>query len=416
MKNWKTYFLAGLIALSGFSCTKQSSNRPNIMILLIDTLRADHLADYGYYRLTDPFLSEFGKRGIRFARAYSQSSHTKVATTSLFTGLLPPFHKVRRAGHPSLENKNRIMSDVLSEDLITLPEVLKKAGYITGAFVTNPHLRPFFGFDQGFDTYQYLDSSTRAEVLNNTVLRWLRRQPKNRPFFVYVHYMDVHEPYNPPREYTTLYINEMVKMVKIYQFNGPWRWKEPPDKKSIYYTIALYDAQINYWDDCFKRFISQLENEGFLKNTLLIIIADHGEEFYEHGGFGHGYTLYEEQLHIPLYMFFEDVIQPNQIWDDMVQTVDIFPTVCYFAKIDCSDLKLFGQNIFDKNREKDLFVYSETYRGVVPRSIRTDRYKVIFRALVQEREVFTLKKSFKELLMAENILSSMTSKPTPKKK
>jgi len=381
-----------LLALT-ISCPKKTAPPPNVMILLIDSLRADHLADYGYHRNTNPFLARFGRRGIRFTNAFTQSTHTKVVVSSLFTGLLPVVHKVRKAASPSLENENKILSDILSDKFLTMAEAFKNNRYTTGAFVTNPHLREFFGLDQGFDHYQYLDSLTRADELNRAVLEWLD-QHQEKPVFVYVHYMDVHMPYNPPASYQGLYFFGPPRGLYIYQFNGPWRFAQEPDRLSLEYTVALYDAQINYWDDAFKRFISALEMRGWLKNTLLIILADHGEEFYDHRGFGHGFTLYEEQLHIPLYIIFPGVLKENQTNDHLVQTIDLFPTICHLAKIKCPNLP--GENIFSPQR-KSKYIYSETYRGKVPRSIRTEGYKLVFNAGVQEYEMENLVKLLKNL-------------------
>ena len=332
-------FLFAGICLS--SCSQNIAvpkNPPNILILLVDSLRADRLHDYGYFRNTNPFLSEFGKKGVRFTRAYSHSSQTKLSVASLFTGLIPPLHNVRYVAVPSKENPRNILSDVLSDDLMTLAEVLDHEGYSTAAFITNPHLRPFLGFSQGFKDYRYFPPSKyRAEKINEEAIHWLTRQPK-RPFFMYIHYMDVHLPYDPPAEYKYLY-TEKKGMSPIHQ-NGPYR-KEITDER-IAYTEALYDAQINYWDDCFQSLIKRMEKIEGLKNTLIIILSDHGEEFYDHGGFGHGFTLYEEELLVPLYIILDGYIPADRIQSSPAQLIDIFPTLCHFSKIEGIDALIQG--------------------------------------------------------------------------
>ena len=138
--------------LLSVSCTREVS-RPNILLVVVDALRADHLGCYGYTRDTSPFLDEFAQRGVRFKRAYAQGSQTKVSMAALMTGLTPPNNKVRTASFS--ENRRTVKSDRLSRKATTLAEILKAADYRTVGFVTNPHLQRFQGFAQGFDTYKY---------------------------------------------------------------------------------------------------------------------------------------------------------------------------------------------------------------------------------------------------------------------
>ncbi len=380
---------AGIFSTSCNQKTGVPKDPPNILVLLVDSLRADRLHDYGYSRNTNPFLSEFGKKGVRFTRAYSHSSQTKLSVASLFTGLIPPLHKVRQVATPSEENPKNILSDVLSDDMLTIAEVLNEEGYSTAAFITNPHLRPFLGFSQGFKDYRYFPPSMyRAEAINEEVIQWLTEQPK-RPFFLYIHYMDVHLPYNPPSGYKFLY-TEKKGMNPIHQ-NGPYR-KEITDDQ-IAYTEALYDAQINYWDDCFQSLIERMEKKEELKNTLIIILADHGEEFYDHGGFGHGFTLYEEELLVPLYIILEGYVPADRIQSSPAQLIDIFPTLCHFSKIEGVDTLIQGIDLFASERKKKLsgrMHYAETCYGQDPRSIQTDSHKLIFQSRSNDFQFFNL--------------------------
>jgi len=387
--------LAGIFLLSCGHKIRVPKKPPNILVLLVDTFRADSLIDYGYFRNTNPFLSKFGKKGVRFARAYSHSSHTKISVASIFTGLIPPVHKVRFAAFPHKENKEKILSDVLSSDFYTIAEVLEREGYITAAFVTNPHLRSFLGFSQGFNEYKYYSyDKVNAEKVNTEVINWLKGHPV-QPFFIYIHYMDVHSPYNPPDEYRYLYSEK--KGLHPIKKDGPW--ESNISEEQIEYTKAMYDAQINYWDDCFREFIKKMEEEEWLKNTLIIILGDHGEEFYDHGGFGHGFTLYEEELRVPLYVIFEDYIPANQVRTDPVQFVDIFPTICYFAKVDIKKYNLQENNLFSPHPKKgnpEQIIYAETCLGEVPNSVQTERYKLIYNSQSNYFEFYDLIKDPKE--------------------
>lgn len=370
-------------------------NPPNIIIILIDALRADSLHDYGNARKTDPFLEEFGRKGVRFTNAHSHSSLTKISVASLFSGLLPPAHGVRNAALRSKKSPGKIMADVLSPGLTTLTEVLREKKYATAAVINNPHLDLSSGFTQGFQDYMYIpDPTARAEVLNKAALDWLGKIPPG-PFFLYLHYMDIHTPYDPPPAYRRLYSEE--KPYPPIQKNG--RWFGPIPREQVEYTKALYDAQINYWDDCFRSFVAGLRAGGRLDNTLFVILADHGEEFYDHAGFGHGHTGYEEMLRVPLYLIYEGRIPPGQARTDPVQIVDIFPTMCRFAGGDCRRLDLHGKDLFasKKGRRGPRVHYAETNRGLSPRSVQTQNFKLIYNSKRNKYELYDLFQDPKEL-------------------
>jgi len=359
---------------------------PNIVILLVDSLRADSLHDYGNDRKTNPFLSEFGKKGIRFTKAYSHSSHTKISVASLFTGLWPPEHKVRKAAHPY---KLELQSDSLSKHFVTLAELLKKKGYRTAAFVTNPHIRPYFGFSQGFDDFlSYPWLRTDARKLNNQALGWIKKVAP-APFFVYLHYMDVHSPYEAPLRYRYRYTKK--KNMELYYING--LWKNPIRQQRIDYMRALYEAQINYWDASLKKFINRLVEMEQFQNTLFIIMSDHGEEFYDHNGFGHGVTLYKEQLNIPLYLIHKDLIKANQVRNDPVQVLDIFPTLSDLTNRNTAGLELSGHNLLapgNTSQNSSRFMYAETYKGKAPRSVQSESYKLIYNSQEKDFEFFDI--------------------------
>jgi arylsulfatase A-like enzyme len=283
-----------------------SHARPNILFLLIDALRADRLGCYGNPRATSPVLDAYSLRGVRFATVISQSSHTKLSVASIFTGLIPPSHGVRNAGtlKEAADKDAEVKSDVLSEGLTTVAELLQGRGYRTLAVVTNPHLLGKMGFAQGFESYVYKRHSTPARKINQEALRLLSEGGEG-PFFLYTHYMDVHAPYDPPPEYAERFTRGLVKTDVVY-VNGRYRHKLSADE--LAYSQAMYEAQIRYWDDEFGSFMRELGDRGYLDNTLVIIASDHGDEFYEHRGFGHGYTCYEEVLRVPLIMVWAGVL------------------------------------------------------------------------------------------------------------
>ena len=384
--------------LSAWACQQKShvsQPPPNIIILLIDALRADSLNDYGNARQTNPFLAEFGRKGVRFANAYSHSSHTKLSVASLFTGLIPPAHGVRKAHLPSNQDQKKAVSDVLSARLTTMAETLRENKYSTAAFVTNPHLTPQFGFSQGFSEYKYIPwPDADAATVDSAVLKWLGNSvPK--PFFIYIHYMDVHAPYDPPPKYQLLYSPK--KDYPPIRKNGPWL--SQINQERIDYTRALYEAQINAWDDEFRSLVTRLESGGWLDNTLFIILSDHGEEFYDHRGFGHGYTLYEEELRVPLYFVYEGPLPSGQTRQDRVELIDIFPTIGHFTGIDLKKLRLHGRNLFsgknDPNASERMH-YAETCFGHAPRSVQTGTFKLVFNSHKSTYALFNLLRDPKE--------------------
>ncbi len=358
---------------------------------MVDSLRADALTDYGYERNTNPALSEYGLSGARFEPALSHSSHTKISMASVFTGLLPPAHQVRRAAHRKLEYESKVVSDVLAPERRTLTEVLEDHGYETAAVVTNPHLRPAHGFDQGFDHYVYLPLSTPAEDVNDTALGLV--DSLEEPWFLYLHYMDVHAPYHPPQPYRGLY-TEPKSMRPL--MDG--RYLEGVSPGRVEYSRALYDGQINYWDESFRKFMASLRAEGLLDNTVVVVFGDHGEEFFEHRGFGHGRTLYGEVLEVPLYIVYEGGPKPAAPEGPSARLIDLFPTVLGLCGINEDGLNLHGRDLFAPPSPRAWNHYSEVYtqkspgrdKALAPRSVSDGRHKFIHDSIAGRRELYDL--------------------------
>jgi len=361
---------------------------PNVIVLMVDALRADHLGCYGYDRDTSPFLDEFAARGVVFERAYAQASQTKVSVASLMTGLNPPSHHVRTATLPGAAG-GAVLSDVLSGELETLAERLQDAGYTTAGFVTNPHLEPGQGFDQGFEHYVYTEiEHCSADNLNEQVLDWLEEND-HEPYFLYVHYMDVHMPYYPPPPYNFLYVPEVARM-KPLELNGPP--KGPVDLRRIGRTINLYDGQINYWDDRFQELIAAISGPDGLEETVVVVVADHGDEFYEHGGFGHGYTVYDGVIRVPLVVVGAEGQPGNQRRDDPVRLIDLLPTLCNLAGTPADETLLEGFDLFATGRADSvgIEVYAEALYGDKPYSVRKDSEFLIFNKTGQDWEFYDL--------------------------
>lgn len=403
---------------SGPEPAKVTGPRPNLLIILVDALRYDDLGIYGCPRDTSPFLDAWAKKGLVFTNAFSHSSHTKISVAALFTGLLPPANGIRRAAEAEeVLSSVRPTSDVLAPELTTMAEFFRANGYRTYGLITNPHLLASMGFDQGFEQYEYLHGGPRAMLVNLTALAWFRAN-RARPFFAYIHYMDVHAPYRPPPDYEIKFTLHLAK-AELEIENGPY--KGEVSEGQIAYARALYDAQVRYWDDEFKKFMAGLEDAGALNNTMVVVISDHGEEFHEHGGFGHGYTVYDEMIHVPMILVWPGHVPDGLERTDLVQLIDLFPTLARLAGLDPSALPLQGRDLFHngfrgKTRLSFLFpqaappVYAETFQGKMPRCLRSEHDKTILDFADQSAEFYDLERDPQE---AQNLFTTSPAQAEP---
>jgi arylsulfatase A-like enzyme len=274
----------------------------DVVLVLVDTLRADHLPFYGYARETAPFMASLAAKGVVFENAFSVSSWTAPAAASLFTGLYPPQHGVVTGliATRRLQKKDpTVQINRLPEGLATLGEVMKQAGYRTFGVSNNANIRGELGFAQGFDRFRYFHSAEAgAPDVNGVVEQWKPELQKGK-YFLYLHYMDVHAPYDD---------------------RPPW---VPPARTRKERRIAAYDSEIRYVDEHLAK-LSQLL--GWDQDTLVVLLADHGEEFREHGRDWHGNTLYGEVLRIPLVLFCPSRLRPARVPDN-VSIVDVLPTL-----------------------------------------------------------------------------------------
>lgn len=297
---------------------------PDVFILLIDTLRADRVGWYGDGRGMTPALDRLAAGGTVFQRAYAASSWTNPSIASLFTSRFPSQHGVSR------------FESVLAPDELTLAEELAARGYATAGFSANLLIHTGVGFGQGFDTYRIYHSGSvkdRAHRLDTDALAWIdgtRAAAPARPLFVYMHYMEAHEPLQPPRDllhrlgaargWTAEYIAALEKLAS----------GAPPldkmDSATIRLAEDLYDAEIVSLDAEIGRFLAELERRGLRDNAIVVVSSDHGEEFLEHGGVGHGHTLHEELIRVPLLISLPGQKTRNDVYDE-VSLVDVAPTL-----------------------------------------------------------------------------------------
>ena len=327
--------LLALTALPAAACrdgASRAGGTPNVLLICIDTLRADHLGCYGYGRRpTSPALDALAARSTLFRGTSATACWTKPSVPSIFTGTFPLQHGVYRG---SARGGEGTVSDVLPDGARTLAEVFREHGYATAAFVRNAQLRVGMGFEQGFDLYR--DKAGDAREIRWRATDWLDERDPGRPFFLYLHLLDCHWPYPVPDEYAGLFVD-----LEATEFVRRDDWRELRDAVNDGRTelsdeqrealIALYDGAIRYADDQMGRLFARLEREGIAEETIVCIVSDHGEEFGEHGRIGHGHGLYETLLHVPWILHVPG--RPAAVLDVPTSLVDLYPTLLGAAGI-----------------------------------------------------------------------------------
>lgn len=314
----------------------ERANKPAIVIYVVDALRSDHLGCYGYERNTTPNIDAFARENTLFTNAFANASWTRASGATILTGLLPKNHKAMAR------------DSVLPADFITLPETLKEQGYYTVGFNTNGNVGKKFGFAQGFDKFIVLPENleresihVRSDVLNEKIFEFLNkftRRKKKQPLFLWIWSSDPHDPYTPHSSVSNYFdidkyehldpkfrlLSEFTKKVIEKQF----AW---PSQSAVNYLKTLYDQEILFNDISFGKLIERLKKTELYEDSVLILTSDHGEEFREHNFFGHGKTLFNEQVKIPLIIKAGD-IRKGKIGIN-VQHADIFPTILDILKI-----------------------------------------------------------------------------------
>lgn len=293
------------------------AERPDVVVYLIDTLRADHLGCYGYGRGTTPAIDAFAAEALLFEQMVAQSSWTKASVASIFTGLWPRDHAANTR------------ADKLGDAATTLAERLHESGYATAAFVTNPNVTESFGFDQGFEEFRYLGAISDAEMVRQEVMAWLDARRDARPLFLYVHTLDPHSPYLPPEEQRRRFAPEVADVLATggkAHLDDLQAGRVPVTETELARVRALYDAEIAFADWSFGRFLDDLRQRGRYEPALVALVSDHGEEFHEHGDFTHGRNLHVESLHVPLIVKPPGGGTPARVAAP-VQHVDLLPTI-----------------------------------------------------------------------------------------
>lgn len=321
------FLLVGLNLSNGFC--EQETLRSNIVLIMIDTLRADHLYSYGYTRLTSPFIDSLAQEGTKFSRGFCQIPTTGPSTACLFTSLYP-------RNHGLLKNGWR-----LNTEAHTVAEILTENGYYTCGIVGAFNLNRAFNMNQGFREYHdefakavgkdvSLEEAEgvrswegtgyegkfhiKADEVTKRVMDWLRAN-KMKPFFLFVHYFDPHDPYDEPEPFRSAF--KHVFETRLSE------------------RVRLYDGEILFVDSQVRFLVQTLKDLDLHENTYVLLTADHGEGLGDHSWLKHGFMLYEEALHVPLIICGPDVPE-GKVVPDLVELIDLAPTILDLAGINLS--------------------------------------------------------------------------------
>ncbi len=308
----------------------------NVVLILTDTFRADHIGAYGYARDTTPWFDTFANDAVLFESATSQNAWTPASVSSLFTGLYTRSH-----GVVSYMPEGTMEGSVLEEVHVTLAELFDNAGYTTGALVKSPVPQVVSGFSQGFDSFEKVEGREAYEEsggdLADAAIAWLSENSSgDEPTFLYLHFMEPHAPYIAPAPYHD-------------QFDDGWDSElqgthaevmafrtgiAEPTEDDIGHLISLYDGEIAYWDSQVQRIVEHVDQLGLSDDTIVAFVGDHGEQFNEHGDWLHG-ALYQENIHVPLVVRVPGVTGRRVV--EPVQMMDLGPTLAEFCGLGTVD-------------------------------------------------------------------------------
>ncbi|MFC2162083.1 sulfatase [Candidatus Altiarchaeota archaeon] len=343
----------------------------NVVLVTVEATRADHLDLYGYHRRTMPLLAGYARDGVVFDRAYSQAPWTKPSMASLHTSLYSFRHGAVFGLYDSY----------MEDSAVTLAEKLSGAGLKTAGFVTISNVKSDFGFSQGFDHFDETNVfDRRAMIVNGEVKKWLSDNRGER-FFLWVHYLDPHDPYMPPLTFN-IYWNKSyagdvkphseLRGLEMKKCMGNLSCRLDYSPADIQHMKDFYHGELRYTDFAIDDLFSHISGLGISNKTMVILTSDHGQEFMDHDLMGHGSSLYDEQVHVPLIVWAPG-LEPGRV-SRLTGLIDIYPTILSFVGSKVPE-GIDGRDLFGSGHD---FLITENY--LPPRAKKaliTEDYKLI---------------------------------------
>jgi len=383
-----------LLLAAGCAATDATPRRarPSVLLLVVDCLRADHVGAYGYPRPTTPTIDTIAGAGTLFSQAFSQASWTRPSVPTLLTGLYPSEHGLTSFGN---DRDDAIGGRKLASEIITVPEALKTAGYATALIGEQYQLSPRFGLDQGFDFYRYRTAgSARTHKL---FFEWIDGLG-GQPFFSYLHYLEIHWPYCPKSRTRDVFSDgdSDIDLCRDWRklrddiLDGR-RTLSAADQRAM---VARYDEEMLGLDIRLADLKNDLAERGLWDELMVIVTSDHGEEFFERGTMGHGQSLHEELIHVPL------IIKPPASWrwprgqktDALAEVRDIAATILDAAGVELTALR--GPSLLPwaspaaPSIPPHEFIVSEGHRTVATRTVD---WKLIVDVTEQTEQLYDLR-------------------------
>jgi arylsulfatase A-like enzyme len=366
--------------------------RPSIVLVLVDTLRRDYLGFHGFEGAISPNLDWLAKESMVFENAFSQAPWTKPSIASLFTSLHPDTHGLdNHEGLFGARENQALTTGVLPAKAVTLAEALKGAGYRTAAFVANPWMDDRYGFAQGFDTYEVVE--TLPQILESA--RSFARE--EGPFFLYLHFMDVHGPYDAPEtDFEAMKGSASLDprespppggRLPPYLGEISWFGAEDFEDRDFGQLLSFrltrsrtartrYAANVLDFDRRMAPFLNEFRNSARGDDTILALTADHGEELLEHGGWDHGFNLYDHQIRVPLLIRAPGAREGGKRLARTANLVDVMPTLLALANVDLPE-EIEGRDLMSADQSESAVFSAATKHREGVHAVRNGRYKLI---------------------------------------
>ncbi len=346
------------------ACDRAPPTDWNVVLITVDTLRADHLSAYGYDRETSPRIDALARDGVRFRHTIVPRGQTWPTIASLFTSLHPRSHGVRENGYP------------LAEGTLTLTRLLKRAGYTTAAFLTNMITAKHRDFDH---LERFVPGDRDAAALRE-VLPWLGRHRDER-FFLWVHLVGPHDPYVPAQRFAERFntgYRGPIDGGQVLRRVHRKRTDLPP--KAVAHVVSLYDGEIAQVDERIGAILDEIDAQGLRASTLVVLTSDHGEELYQHNHFFlHAWSIYDSVLRVPLVLRLPGVLPAGKRVDGVIRIEDVAPTILELVGVTTPE-SFEGESLLPAIRagsaDSSRFVISELGPGIV--SLRSDRWHYIY--------------------------------------
>ncbi|MCI0613605.1 sulfatase-like hydrolase/transferase [bacterium] len=368
---------------------RDANENANVIIVLLDAAGAKLFTTHGYQRETTPNIEKLFQEGVQFDKTYCQAVYTLASTTSMMTGLDPFRHQL-------YDRQNK-----LPDQIETLAERFTKNGYTTATFVANGNVSPHFGNTQGFQVVREVHNEPGytgwASDITNRFTEWLQTLNRDKNFFVYLHYREPHGPFNPPKGFKHQFTDPNYD--RFREASDEMRRKlqtgeVTPIQADYDFITAAYDENLRYGDYEVGRLMQKLKDMKLYDRTIVIVTADHGEAFWEHGFQGHNSQLYEESIHIPLIIKFASKTDfHGKHIKTPVRTIDLYPSLVDLLELPNNDMDVDGTSfipylISEKSQSVPIFCQTLAQQAY---SYTEGNFKYIFQRLTGQEELYDLK-------------------------